>query len=129
MMEYDKFEDRFKYLKIGGKIGYETFGSHRYLNQLLYTSKEWRDCRREVIIRDNGCDLAHEDHMIYDKILIHHIEPITLEDIQNRSNKIFDLNNLVSVSFKTHNAIHYGDDSLLIEPFVIRTKNDTCPWR
>ena len=124
------FEDRFEYLKLGGMVGSATFGSHRYLNQVLYTSKEWANIRRKVIIRDNACDLAFPDRIITDKILIHHLNPITIEDIVNRNPCIFDLNNLICVSANTHNAIHYGDKNLLTTTtYVERKKFDTCPWR
>lgn len=123
------FQDRFEYLRVKGYVGDSTFGGHRYLNQRLYQSPEWHRVRREVIIRDDGCDLAHPDYPIYGNVLIHHIEPITIDDILHRHPKVFDLDNLVCVSFRTHNAIHYGDSNLLPQEFKERTKNDTCPWR
>ena len=129
LISIESFNDRFAYLQMKGVIGNQTFGGHRYLNQKLYQSLEWKRIRREVIIRDGGCDLAHPDHPIYGQILIHHIEPITIDDVLNRSRKVFDLRNLICVSFDTHNAIHYGDSSLLVPEFVERTKYDTCPWR
>ena len=122
-------KDRYEYLRIGGDVGIETFGSHRYLNQILYTSEEWKRTRREVIIRDNGCDLADQDYPICGKILIHHLEPITIEDILERRSCVFDLDNLICTSLNTHNAIHYSDSSLLPKLPIERTKNDTCPWR
>ena len=121
--------DRYNYLKIGGRIGAETFGYDRYLNQILYTSEEWRIFRREIIIRDNGCDMGHPDYELEERIIVHHINPITVEDVLNRDPKVFDPENVVCVSLNTHNAIHYGDESLLILPPVERSKNDTCPWR
>ncbi len=123
------FEERFKYLQIGGTVGQATFGYERYLNQLLYTSEEWRRCRREVIIRDSGCDLACEGFELHGKILIHHMNPITIDDIKERNPMVFDLENLICTSHNTHNAIHYGDVNLLIMAPVERTQNDTCPWR
>lgn len=123
------FIDRFRYLQIGGHVGVETFGYDRYLNQILYRSSEWRSFRREVIIRDNGCDLACDGFEIIGKILIHHINPITVEDVLNRDPKIFDLENVISTTLNTHNAIHYGDESLLVVAPNERTKFDTCPWR
>ena len=121
---------RYNYLKIGGRIGAETFGYDRYLNQILYTSFEWRnDTRPKIITRDNGCDMAHEDYLLEHDILIHHINPITVEDVLNRAPKVFDPDNLVCVSRLTHNAIHYGDESLLMLPPVERRMYDTCPWR
>lgn len=125
----ETFEDRFEYLKLKGEVGDQTFGGHRYLNQLLYNSDEWKKVRREVIIRDDGCDLGDSDHEISGSILIHHINPITIDDIVNRSPKVFDLDNLICTSHSTHNAIHYGDESLLKKKPINRTKNDTCPWR
>ena len=131
MIELPSFDERFKYLKIGGSIGAQTFGKNRYLNQILYNSSEWRSFRHQVIIRDNGCDLGDPDRPITGtKILIHHIEPLTVEDVVNRDSKIFDLENVVCVSFDTHQAIHYGDDKYLNRTKVVERKpNDTCPWR
>lgn len=124
------FDDRFKYLKLNGIVGELKFNGHRYLNQLLYKCPEWRKIRREIIIRDNGCDLACEDHPIYGKLLIHHLNPITVDDVLERRPIIFDQENLITVSFETHNAIHYGDESILSKyKFAERTKNDTIPWR
>lgn len=125
------FEERFRYLQLSGSVASETFGCHRYLNQVLYTSKEWRSFRHQVIIRDNGCDLADSDHPIVGhKILIHHLNPITIEDIVNRDSKVFDLENVICVSFDTHQAIHYGDERYLsLNKVVERRPNDTCPWR
>lgn len=123
------FEERFNYLKLDGKVGIETFGYDRYLNQILYNSQEWKSCRRDIIIRDNGCDLACDGYEIHGRILIHHINPITLEDIVNRNPIIFDPENLITTTHNTHNAIHYGDESLLTTAPIERSKNDTCPWR
>lgn len=123
------FLERFRYLRIGGIVGKETFGYDRYLNQILYRTPEWKRFRRDIIVRDNGFDLAHSDYEIVGNILVHHINPITIEDVVNRSYKIFDPENVISTSLNTHNAIHYGDESLLISEPIIRTKNDTCPWR
>lgn len=123
------FEERFKYLQLNGAVGQDTFGFNRYLNQALYGSKEWRKVRNEVIIRDNGCDLGVYGYDICDRILIHHLNPITVDDILNRNPEVFDLNNLICVSHRTHNAIHYGDEDLLITNVNERSKNDTCLWR
>lgn len=123
------FEERFNYLKLGGAVGESTFGFDRYLNQNLYKSQEWKSVRNKVIIRDNGCDLACEGYEIYGKVLIHHINPITVEDIINRNPIIFDLDNLITTIHNTHNAIHYGDENLLIKGPIERTKNDTIPWK
>ncbi len=128
----ESFLERYRYLKLSGKVGVETFGCDRYLNQILYTSKEWRKVRNDVIIRDNGCDLGHPDRPIPKgrKILIHHINPITVEMILNRDPMIFDMENLVSTMKTTHDAIHFGDEKLL-ESFkpIERKPYDTCPWR
>ena len=123
------FEERFEYLQLKGSVGKDTFGYDRYLNQVLYRSPEWKRLRNQIIIRDGGCDLACDGYDIYNKVLIHHLNPITVEDILARSRKVFDPDNLVCVSHNTHNAIHYGDVDLLVTGPIIRTKNDTCPWR
>lgn len=124
------FEERFEYLKLKGIVADMTFGGHRHLNQVLYSSPEWRRVRRDVIARDNGCDLAHADRPIFKQIYIHHINPITIEDIEKRSEKIFDMENLICVSFDTHEAIHYGDDKMLVptKPNE-RRPNDQAPWK
>lgn len=125
------YEDRFRYLRLDGSVGHDTFGYDRYLNQTLYKSPEWRRVRGLVLTRDNGCDLAHEDYPIPNgyRILIHHINPITINDILDRNPKVFDLNNLIVVTHRTHEAIHYGDESLLPQQPIVRSPNDTCPWR
>lgn len=130
------YKDRFLYLKLDGKIGIETFGHDRYLNQLLYRSGEWRRFRRDIILRDNGHDMAMIDiysprlYEISGLITVHHINPITVEDVLNRNPCIFDPDNVVCVSDNTHKAIHYGDISLLPTfEWSERRPNDTCPWR
>ena len=123
------YEERFKYLQLKGAVGDDTFGYDRYLNQILYNSPEWKRLRNQIIIRDNGRDLGCEGYEIYGRILIHHMNPITVEDIVSRDPIVFDPENLICVSHNTHNAIHYGDENLLIMAPVERTKNDTCPWR
>ena len=123
------YEERFEYLRCNSAVGKETFGFDRYLNQVLYNSMDWKRLRRQIIIRDNGCDLALEGYIIYGKIIIHHINPISLDDIMKERSIVFDPENLVCVSFSTHNAIHYGDASLLSTGPIERTPNDTCPWR
>ena len=124
------FEERFEYLKLGGKVGKDTFGFDRIFNQKFYTSKEWKRVRDFVIIRDNGCDLAHEDHTIYgSKIIIHHMNPISLEDIENNTDILLNPEYLITTIHNTHNAIHYGDANLLPKDPIERTKNDTCPWK
>lgn len=129
VMALPTFLERFEYLKLGGKVGAATFGFDRYLNQTLYRSPEWKRFRRDMIIRDNGRDLACEDYEIHGKILLHHIDPLTIDDVVNRDPKIFDPENVICVSLNTHNAIHYGDKDLLLTDFITRTKNDTCPWK
>ena len=129
MIQLPTFEERYEYLKLGGLVGEETFGYDRYLNQVLYRSPEWKRFRRDIILRDNGCDLACDGYDIIGKILIHHINPITIDDITNRSSCLFDPNNVISTSLNTHNAIHYGDAELLTTGPIERTKNDTCPWK
>lgn len=123
------FEERFEYLKIGGKVGVDTFGFDRYLNQIFYRSDEWKSIRDEVIIRDNGCDLGIEGREIYSRIIVHHMNPITKDDILNRSDLLLNPEFLICTVKLTHDAIHYGDSSILLTEPVIRTKNDTCPWK
>lgn len=123
------FRERYEYLRLGGSVGSETFGFDRYLNQVFYRSQKWKSIRDYVIIRDNGCDLGIEGHEIHGKILIHHMNPITIADIENESDFLIDPEYLICTILNTHNAIHYGDESLLITEPVVRTRNDTCPWR
>lgn len=123
------FEERYRYLKLGGRVGEDTFGFDRYLNQIFYTSNEWRDVRDFVIIRDGGCDLGIPDREIHGRILVHHMNPIRQEDILRRSKFLLDPEYLICTIKNTHDAIHYGDESLLILAPIERTKNDTCPWR
>lgn len=123
------YEDRFHYLQLNGAVGKDTFGYDRYLNQILYNSTEWKHFRDKTIIRDNGCDLAFEGYDIHGRILVHHINPITVDDVVNRNPIVFDPENVICVTHNTHNAIHYGDESLLITAPVERTKHDTCPWK
>lgn len=123
------FEQRFRYLKLGGKVGEETFGFDRYLNQIFYTSNEWRAIRNKVIIRDLGCDLGMSDREIADRILIHHMNPIDKNDILYRTKFLLDPEFLICTCKNTHDAIHYGDESLLILGPIVRTANDTCPWK
>lgn len=123
------FEERFDYLKLNGEVGKETFGFARYLNQTFYHSSEWLRFRDKVIIRDNGCDLGVKGYDIIGPVLIHHINPITHEDIVNMNDCVFDLNNVISTKLSTHNAIHYSNDGMLVNPLEERRKNDTCPWR
>lgn len=126
---FPTFLERFRYLQIGGYVGKETFGYDRYLNQILYRTPEWKRFRRDMILRDNGCDLAYDGYEIHGNILVHHINPITVEDVINRNPCIFDPNNVICTSLNTHNAIHYSDESILITEPVVRTPYDTCPWK
>ena len=123
------FKERYDYLRLGGTVGKETFGYDRYLNQILYTSVEWRNFRRQIIIRDNGCDLGCDGFELFSRILVHHINPITAEDVLNRSPIVFDLENVITTSHNTHQAIHYGDETLLPLLPVERSRYDTCPWK
>lgn len=129
LIQIPTFEDRYAYLRLGGRVGEETFGFERNLNQSFYRSYEWRKVRREVIARDSGCDLAMPGFQIYNNIIIHHIVPITIEDLEDGTDLILDPNNLVCVSEKTHNAIHFGDKSLLPQTPIERRPGDTCPWK
>lgn len=142
LIKLQTFEERYRYLRVKGEVANKTFGSKRYLNQLLYQSDDdWKAARRKAIIRDKGCDLAMPDRVIKGKvkvkgkdreikepIYVHHIEPITIEDVLEKKKKVYDLNNLVCCSHRTHQAIHYGDETLLQGEPVERKPGDTCPW-
>lgn len=123
------FEERYQYLRLDGTVGDETFGFDRYLNQVFYRSQQWKSIRDFVIIRDNGCDLGVEGYEIHGRIIIHHMNPITVKDIENESEFLLNPEFLICTVHNTHNAIHYGDENLLIRLPVERTKNDTCPWK
>lgn len=123
------FYERFEYLKLKGAVGESTFGWHRYINQMLYRSRRWKSTRDKVIIRDEGCDLGVPGFEIYDKILIHHMNPITIEDVEEDRDCVYDLDGLICVSFNTHNAIHFGDRGLLPRLPIERRPGDTCPWK
>ena len=129
LIKLETFEERFDYLKLGGLVGKDTFGFDRYLNQIFYRSKKWKSARDYVIIRDNGCDLGIEGHEIHERIIIHHMNPITIEDIEKESEFLLDPEFLITTIHNTHNAIHYGDESLLVPIPVERSKYDTCPWK
>ena len=143
LIKLKTFEERFEYLKMAGRLGEATFGHDRYLNQALYQSDEWKSIKNEVIIRDQACDLGLEGYEIRGKIIladgrefkkagviiVHHINPLTKQDILDRSDKIFDPENLITCSFATHNAIHFGSIDSVPLPPKERTPNDTCPWR
>lgn len=123
------FEERFKYLQLNGQVGKDTFGFDRYINQNFYRSLEWKRVRDKVMLRDNGCDLGVEGYEIHGRILIHHMNPITIKDIESMSEYLLNPEYLISTVHNTHNAIHYGDESLLITALIERRKNDTCPWK
>ena len=128
MRRLQSFEERFEYLSLKGQPGRSTFGHDRWMNQAFYTSREWRDTRQRVIARDEGLDLGCAGYEIYSDIVIHHINPITIQDIENASSMLWDLDNLITTTHDTHNAIHYGDKSLLKLPPVDRLPGDTKLW-
>ena len=124
------FLERFRYLQLRGRVGEDTFGFDRWLNQVFYRSPEWKAVRQEVLLRDNAFDLAHPEHPIVGRLLVHHMNPITDRDIVNREDILMNPEYLITVSHQTHNAIHYGDESLLIcDTIPERKANDTCPWK
>lgn len=129
MCSFSTFIERFNYLKLNGKVGIETFGFDRYLNQVLYCSQEWKRFRRQVIIRDNGFIFGLDGYNINGRLIVHHINPITLEQIEQRDPMIFSMENVVCVTHNVHEAIHYGDESLIPTDPIIRKPNDTCPWK
>lgn len=132
LKELNTFEDRFNYLQLNGLVGQETFGSDRYLNQIFYNSPIWKKVRDQVIIRDDGCDLGLKNHEIYDKVIVHHMNPIRPFDILDNEQYTSYLMNpefLICTSLATHNAIHYGDDTLIFMDIKERYLNDTCPWK
>jgi len=122
------FEERFRYLALRGRVGDQTFGYNRWVNQDFYTSREWRQTRNDIIVRDNGCDLGIEGYEIHKGLYIHHINPITVAQIEAGDDCLFDPDNLITVAHRTHNAIHYGDESLLPKPLVERRPGDTKLW-
>lgn len=124
------FEERYRYLRLGGRVGEDTFGFDRFINQFLYQrSQRWKSVRDRVIVRDYGCDLGVKGYDIHGKIIVHHMNPITMDDILQESEFVFDPEYLISTTHNTHNAIHYGDENLLIKGPIERSRNDTCPWR
>lgn len=130
LIQFDTFLERYRYLRLGGRVGDETFGFERYLNQVFYrTDPEWLDIRKEIIIRDGACDLGISDREINDIVIIHHLNPLTKNDIIYRTEFLLDPKYLICTSKKTHNAIHYGNENLLILDPIVRRPNDTCPWR
>ena len=129
LVKFGTFMDRYQYLRLDGKVGEETFGFDRWLNQLFYKDPEWLSIRNEVIIRDNGCDLGIADREVHSRILVHHMNPISREDILARSEFLLNPEYLICTSKTTHDAIHYSDENLLMGEPIERTRNDTCPWR
>ena len=130
LSQLETYEERFEYLSLSGQVGQDTFGFDRYLNQQLYKSKEWRRVRDIVILRDMGCDLGMEDYDIFGTIYVHHMNPITTEDITNYSEYLLNPEYLICVTLDTHNAIHYGtNDYINRNRIVTRTPNDHCPWK
>lgn len=129
LIRLETFEERFRYLRLYGKIGQDTFGFDRVFNQMFYKSREWKSIRNEVIVRDNGCDLGVEGYEIHGRILIHHMNPISLDDIRNNTDFLMNPEYLITTVLSTHNAIHYGDENLLVKAPIERTKFDTCPWK
>lgn len=129
LITLDSFEERYEYLKLEGSVGFDTFGFDRWMNQAFYKSREWKEIRNYIISRDNGCDMGLDGYEIADRIIIHHMNPIKIEDIVHSNKVLLDPEQLISVSHKTHNAIHYGSDELLIRTIVERKPNDTIPWR
>lgn len=129
LIKLPTFEERFEYLKLDGRVGKMTYGSDRIFNQAFYHSKEWRDFRSKVIARDNGCDLGIEDREIFDKLIVHHINPMTIRDLEEGGEELFDMENFICCSHNTHEAIHYGDSNLLVKTeFVERRPGDTILW-
>ena len=129
LIKIPTFEERYRYLRLGGRVGEDTFGFDRYLNQIFYRSDEWKRIRNFVIDRDRACDLAIDGREIHSRILVHHMNPIAVEDILNRSEFLLDPEYMVCTLKNTHDAIHYGDESLLFTMPTERYKNDMCPWR
>ena len=129
LSNFKTFKERFEYLKLDGSVGKDTFGWDRYLNQMLYKSPEWLSVRNKIIFRYCGCDLGLESYDIFGKVIIHHMNPMRMEDIKNRNPDILNPEYLICVSHSTHNAIHYGDDNQLYSGPIFLTVNDMCPWR
>lgn len=128
MLTFDTLEERFKYLALNGRVGYSTFGFDRYLNQRFYSSRQWKDIRHHVIARDNGCDLAVEGYEIHSRLYIHHMNPMETDDLVSGDDSVLDPEFLITTTHRTHNAIHYGDESLLPKKFVERRPGDTKLW-
>lgn len=129
LIKMESFEERFRYLKLNGQVGMDTFGYDRVFNQRFYSSREWHNVRNQVIVRDNGCDLGVEGYELYGGIFIHHLNPIMLDDIRNATDILLNPEYLITTCHRTHNAIHYGDERLLLTAPIERRQNDTCPWK
>lgn len=129
LIRFKTLEERYRYLRIGGRVGEETFGFDRWMNQIFYKDPRWRDIRDEVITRDNGCDLGLEGYDIHGKIFVHHMNPVTKDDILYNFDSLLNPEFLISTSKRTHDAIHYGNEDLLPQSPIVRTRNDTCPWK
>lgn len=129
LIRFKTLEERYQYLRIGGRVGEETFGFDRWMNQVFYKDPRWRDIRDEVITRDNGCDLGLEGYDIHGKIFVHHMNPVTKDDILHNFDSLLNPEFLISTSKRTHDAIHYGNEDLLPQSPIVRTRNDTCPWK
>lgn len=130
LIKFKTFKERYEYLRLRGRVGEETFGYDRYINQLLYQrSRDWKSIRDQIIIRDLGCDLGVEGYEINDRIIVHHMNPLSQKDIETMSDFVLDPEFLICTSHNTHNAIHYGDVNLLMTEPIVRTRNDMCPWK
>lgn len=129
LLQLSTFEERYKYLRLNGRVGIETFGFDRWLNQRLYKSLEWRNLRNKIIVRDEGCDLGILSMPCFGRAIVHHMNPVTEEELRHSDESIFDTDNLILCSLQTHNAIHYGDESKLRRDFMERRPNDTCLWK
>lgn len=129
LCKFQTFKERFEYLRLDGQVGQSTFGFDRYLNQIFYKTKEWKSMRNKIIIRDDGCDLGIEGRDIYGRIYIHHMNPLMVKDLLDRTDLLLNPEYLICTSFNTHQAIHYSDENLLILDPVERKPNDTCPWK
>lgn len=129
LCKFQTFKERFEYLRLDGQVGQSTFGFDRYLNQIFYKTKEWKSMRNKIIIRDDGCDLGIEGRDIYGRIYIHHMNPLMVKDLLDRTDLLLNPEYLICTSFNTHQAIHYSDENLLILDPVDRKPNDTCPWK
>lgn len=129
LIKIPTFKERYEYLRLSGVVGSDTFGFDRYINQLFYRSREWKDLRREVILRDDCCDLGDPERPIMGRPIVHHMNPISLKDLNNMTDIVMNPEYLITTSHITHNAIHYGDSDLLMQDPIERRLNDTCPWK